>query len=132
VLTHVTMKACEKLREFVEKRSFNPISFLGAALLSVQCLDHVAMKACEKLRSEIPGGFCVASVAKSSPEQVCCSVLQCVARRCRVLQDIAGCCRVFVLRLLPSCRPSRCVAVCCSVLQCVAVCCSVLRGVAWC
>ena len=34
-------------------------------------------------------------------EEVCCSVLQCIAVQCKVLQ---------------------CVAVCCSVLQCVAVC----------
>jgi len=56
---------------------------------------------------------------------VCCSVLQCIAVRCCVLQ---------------SCRSSinlgsrhfdwRCVAVCCSVLQCIAVCCSVVQCVA--
>jgi len=59
---------------------------------------------------------------------VCCSVLQCVAVCCSVLQleyglegsnvfDVSG---------------GVCVAVCYSVLQCVAVCCSVLQCVAVC
>jgi len=43
---------------------------------------------------------------------VCCSVLQCVAQCCNVLE------------------PQNRVAVCCSVLQCVAVCCSALQSVA--
>ena len=40
--------------------------------------------------------------------EICCSVLQCVATRCKFME---ACCRV-----LP------CVAVCCSVLPCAAVC----------
>ena len=63
----------------------------------------------------------------------CCSVLQCVAVCCSLLQSVVmlvnpgyggwrcGCCSV-----LP------CVAVCCSVLQCAAVSCSVLQCAAVC
>jgi len=62
-------------------------------------------------------------------EQVCCSVLQCVAVRCSVLQCVAMCCRVL-LCVAVCCRVLPCVAVCCSVLQCVAVCRSVSQCVA--
>ena len=58
---------------------------------------------------------------------VCCSVLQCVAMRCGVMQGVA----------VEYIREGRsevgvpwkkvCVAVCCSVLECVAVCYSVLQ-----
>ena len=78
---------------------------------------------------------------------VCCSVLQCVAVccsvvQCSVVQCVAVCCNVLKLlrcSLLQSFAEFRsmlqcvgqcvgqCVAVCCSVLQCVAVCCSVLQ-----
>ena len=85
-------------------------------------------------------------------QNVCCSVLQCVAVCCSVLQHalrcVAVCCGVLrcvaicdVLYLLPLTRlyniskgliyeRRMCVAACCSVLQCVAVCCSVLQCVA--
>ena len=53
-----------------------------------------------------------------------CSVLQCVAVCCSVLQPVRD---ALCLILNESC--SQCVAVCCSVLQCVAVCCSVLQPV---
>jgi len=55
----------------------------------------------------------------------CCSVLQCVAVCCRVLQGqcVALCCSVSVY-LTSTSR-----VVCSSVLQCVAVCCSVLYRV---
>jgi len=56
--------------------------------------------------------------ARGPTNEVCCSVLQCVAVCCRVLHCVAVCCSVL-----------QCVAVCCSVLQCVAVCCSVLQCV---
>ena len=52
---------------------------------------------------------------------VCCSVLQCVAVRSRVLLKSAFP-RRTLLSLLPTWRSAVCVAVCCSVLQCVAVC----------
>jgi len=70
---------------------------------------------------------------RSSPDELCRSVLQCVATCCSVvpmrwipvqltfysvLHCVALCCSVF-----------RCVAVCCSVLQCVTVCCN---DVLWC
>jgi len=64
---------------------------------------------------------------------VCCSVLQCVADRCRcmrvLLQCVAGdcCCRVLQ-GVAGCCRVLQGVAVCCSVLKCVAVCWSVLQG----
>jgi len=66
---------------------------------------------------------------------VCCSVLQCVAVRCSVLQRERRFISAFTL-------PVRCVSeaatwnsdgmpeVCCSVLQCVAVCCGGLQCVA--
>ena len=93
---------------------------------------------------------------------LCCSVFQCVAaccsvlqtddrskiRRCsivlHVLQCVAECCSVLpcvaVRRkstIAPSSAAVRCsvlqhVSVCCSVLQCVAVCCSVLQRVVEC
>ena len=62
--------------------------------------------------------------------EVCCSVLQivarCVAVCCRLLQCAAVCCGALYCSVL------QCVAVCCSVLQCVAVCCSVLQCFAVC
>jgi len=67
--------------------------------------------------------------------QFCCSVLQCVAVSCSVLQRVSQrhsrethpvCCSVLqcvvvCYRVLP------CVIVCCSLLHCVALCCSVLQ-----
>ena len=71
---------------------------------------------------------------------MCCSVLQCVAVRCsvlqccNVLQCVAVCCRgvcVFdVDDMIYSCSVLQCVAMCCRVLQCVAFCCSELQRVA--
>jgi len=59
---------------------------------------------------------------------VCCSVLQCVAVRCSVLQwDVSW---IYCPPRCTSVAPV--VAVCCTVLQCVAVCCSVLQCVAVC
>jgi len=52
--------------------------------------------------------------------RVYCSVLQCVAVCCSVLQCLE-------IRARVRCSVLQCVAVCCGVLQCVAVCCSVLR-----
>ena len=86
---------------------------------------------------------------------VCCSVLQCVAVWCCVLQCVAVCCSVFTVAPAPpvcvhmrrNSRMLQCVAVCCSVRQCftptflcvyaevftcVAVYCSLLQGVAVC
>jgi len=82
---------------------------------------------------------------------VCCSVLQCVAVRCKsiavlqclfnsrafctahakssVLQCIAVSCS-FLQCLAVSCSVLQCLAACCSVLQCVAVRCSALQCVA--
>jgi len=66
-----------------------------------------------------------------------CSVLQCVAACCNVLQYVQGghllysmlqCIVVRYIALFTSSVTSQqCVAVCCSVLQCAAVCCSVLQ-----
>ena len=62
----------------------------------------------------------------------CCSVLQCVAVHCNVLQCIAMC-HAFMsyhMALKKTDDPcSWCVAVCCSVLQCVAMHCNVLQWV---
>jgi len=56
--------------------------------------------------------------AIKTAQQVCCSVLQCVAVCCSVLQCVAVCCWTL-LRLRALLRPrSRCVAVCCTVLHC--------------
>ena len=75
---------------------------------------------------------------------LCCSVLQCVAVRCSVLQTYIHTWHL-VLQSVAVCssvlqcvqcvadvhtHSASCVAVCCSVLQCVAVCCSVLHCVA--
>ena len=54
-------------------------------------------------------------------DEVCCTVLPCIAVCCCVLPGVAVCCRV-----LPCC------AVCCRVLPCVAVYCHVLQCVAAC
>ena len=74
---------------------------------------------------------------------MCCSVLQCVAGCCRVLQGVivfqSDVCRQCVVvfqsdvcmrRLGETLNLPQCVAVCCSVLQCVAVRCSALQCVA--
>ena len=62
---------------------------------------------------------------------MCCSVLQCVAGCCRVLQGgNVVCCRQSTH--VQYVGASQCVAVCCSALQCVAVCCSVLQCFAVC
>jgi len=61
-----------------------------------------------------------------------CSVLQCVAVCCSVLQRVTdGGVRLchMCARTLLHCSVLQCVAVCCSVLQFVAVCCSVLQRV---
>jgi len=51
-------------------------------------------------------------------------VLQCAAAHCRVLQGVAGCCRVH--DVTSEREQKGCCSVFCSVLQYVAVCCSVL------
>jgi len=58
----------------------------------------------------------------------CCSVLQCVAEYCRVMQ------RVLLLFSTgaPVFRNVACFAMCCNVLQFVAKCCKVLQSVAAC
>jgi len=72
---------------------------------------------------------------------VCCSMLQCVAGCCRVLQrhmtllSVSGPSEndyevVSTLCVAGYCRVLQCVAVCCSVLQHVVVCCRVLQCVA--
>ena len=73
---------------------------------------------------------------------MCCSVLQRVAVRCRVLQcadslrvaDEVCCSDVLqCVAVVAVCYSGlHCVALCCIVLQCVAVCCSVMRSVAVC
>jgi len=63
----------------------------------------------------------LANTAHEEAEEVCCSVLQCVA----------VCCSVLLILLMG--RLTRCAVVCCSVWQCVecvALCCSVLQCVA--
>ena len=60
---------------------------------------------------------------------VWCSVLQCVAVCCSVMQKSAHDTR-HSLKLTSLQFALQCVAVCCSVLQCVSVCCSVLQCVA--
>ena len=72
---------------------------------------------------------------------MCCSVLQCVAVCCSVLQrhsrynasqyipDIERILRRYILEDI---GVLQCVAVCYSVLQCVAVCCGMLQCVAVC
>jgi len=50
-------------------------------------------------------------VDESRRLRMCSSVVQCVAKFCRVLQLVAACCSVV-----------QCVAVCCSELKCVAKC----------
>jgi len=58
-------------------------------------------------------------------------ILQCIAVCCSVLQYVAVCCSVLhcMCRVLhyTFCSALQCVAVCCSMLQCVAVCCSGLH-----
>jgi len=67
---------------------------------------------------------------------VCCSVLQCVAVCCSVVQRVNksklyACCQLLLSITFASLPSVDCVlqcdAACCSVLQCVAVCCSVLH-----
>jgi len=65
---------------------------------------------------------CSACYSVLQYDEVCCNVLQCVARSTFGAQVVN----------LPSVTSSFCVAVCCSVLQCVAVCCSMLQRVAVC
>jgi len=61
---------------------------------------------------------------------VCCSVVQCGAVWCRVVQGVVGCCSVGHCRWLDTMviciNVFQCVVACCSVLQCVAVFCSIL------
>jgi len=73
-------------------------------------------------------------------KRLSCSVLQCVAVCCSVLQYVTAFCKNWN-HLFGAHLPQRtcaheamlqCVAVCCSVLQCAAVCCSVLQCVAVC
>jgi len=88
-----------------------------------------------------PSGSRTRHAAPSAVDEVCCSVLQCVAVWysvvlcvavcCSVLQCVAVCCRVLQCVAM-WCSVVQCGAVCCSVLQCVAVCCSVLQCVAVC
>jgi len=52
---------------------------------------------------------------------VCCSVLECAALHCRVLQSVAQ--RKSPRHSISPIHCNMCVAVCCSVLQCVAVIC---------
>jgi len=59
---------------------------------------------------------------------VCCSVLQCVAVRYRVLKCAAQCAAVCYTVLYSA---AQCVAVCCSVLQCVAVPCTPAVRMRW-
>ena len=84
---------------------------------------------------------------------MCCSVLQCVAACCSLLQFAAVwpiqfsevwvvcvCGHPYLLSIHTGvcvaccsvCSVLQCVAVCCSVLQCVTMCCSVLQRVAMC
>ena len=60
---------------------------------------------------------------------MCCSVLQCSAVCCRVLQF---CCSVHTMKAIDIEVAGMCLEVCCSVLQCVAVCRSVLQCSAVC
>jgi len=81
---------------------------------------------------------CVKAVSTRSRN---CSVLQCVAVCCKLLQFVvAECYSVLLcdavrmlflhdLSIAVCCSVLQCVAMCCNVLQCVAVCCSVLQCV---
>ena len=77
---------------------------------------------------------CVAELADTHHylEEVCCSVLQCVAMCCNVLQCVEVCCSWSLNLLIHSTTWKRCVAVCCSVWQCVAMFFSVSQWVAMC
>ena len=92
-------------------------------------------------------GFQCSWLKCASHNTLCCRVLQCVAMRCSmgqnvhrlkccsVLQCVAVCCSVLYQVLMLSC--GLCIAIrgtlkCFSVLQCVAVRCSVLQRVAAC
>ena len=63
---------------------------------------------------------------------VCCSVLQCDAVGCSVLQRVAESCMYMATTVAECCSVLQCGSVWFSVLQCVAVCCSVLQCVAVC
>ena len=80
----------------------------------------------------------------SGVNEVCCSVLQCVAVCCRVLNasytaNMTDTIRIIIIPIFLSsgvnemcCSVLQCVAVHCSALQCVAVRCSALQCVAVC
>jgi len=69
---------------------------------------------------------------------VCCSVLQCVAVWCSVVQSVAECQfywlinKVCTTQTIQNFLSRFCAAVCCSVVQCGTVCCSVVQSVAEC
>jgi len=99
-------------------------------------LQRVAMSKCNRLycykipRRGIYYVYCI-------PRQMCCSVLQCVAACCSVLQRpnaISCTVIIFHVGVYITCLlyRARCVAVCCSVLQRVGACCSMLQYVAVC
>jgi len=99
----------------------------------------------ERSRSWYQGAYCWdLPIVSVLPLRVRCSVLQCVARCCRVLQHavcrsvlqgVAVCCSVLqcvavyyrVLQRVAACSVSQGVARCCRVLQCDAACCSALQ-----
>ena len=57
-------------------------------------------------------------------DDLCCSVLQCIAVYCSVLQRVAAC-RSGLQWVAVGCSVLQWVALRCSALQCIAVCCSV-------
>ena len=69
------------------------------------CITHVHNTQNEAIVSKV-----LANTAHEEAEQVCCSVLQCVAMCCSALQCVANTAHGEADK------------VCCSVLQCVAVC----------
>ena len=88
----------------------------------------------------LKGGVCKVSLPRTSSisRPVCCSVLQCVAVRCNMLQWDAVSYSVLPrtssvsnLCVVACCSALQCVTACYSVLQCVAACCSVLQRAAF-
>ena len=72
-----------------------------------------------------------ATTTKTRSVAVFCSVLQCVAVHCSVLQCVLTAPFFGATPKLEYCSVLQDVAVCCSVLQCIAVYCSVLQCVAF-
>jgi len=97
------------------------VSFIKCVAVFYSVLQYVAL-CCNTLHNVVVGGVVGRNVGVL--HTLCCSVLQCAADCCRVLQwwisleDMQVFCRECVVFVAVCCRVLQCVAVCCSVMQC--------------